>query len=240
VKTYKQSSVNHQTDIFSDFKSFDAINYNDLLRIQKKIEEWTKNYNGIHSEIYRNSEFINYPPTTEKILNLGGDYLYLELPYEFFNDYLTAWTHDICLKPDSLKCDCYKCNNFKYHLTWKKIKKNILNGIKWITKNKSVASYSIFETFGLGIIKPIYNYSPNWPKIGTHRIAYTSILKSDVPFFFLTNDKDVYIGDLPYFRNKEYCHMKLNRVDKKIKFYISSFRDFDEDRDEKIGEIIYK
>ena len=241
MKTYNQSSVNYQTDIFSDFQSFDVVNYSDILQLQKKLQEWVKNYNGTQP-LSKMEEMIAYPPTTEKILNLGGDYLYLELPYEFFNDYLTAWTHDICLKPDIFKCDCYKCINLNHHNTWKKIKKNILKGIKWKTDGKNVTSFAIFETFHSGIIKPIYNFSDDskWPKIGTHRIAYTSILKSDVPFFFKINDKDVYTGHLPYFRHQEYCHIKLNRIDRKIKFYLGSFGDFDEDRDEKVGEIIYK
>lgn len=246
MKTYNQSSVNYQTDIFSDFQSFDVINYIDILQLQKKLQEWAKNYNDTHSLLMKIPEMIDYPPTTEKILNFGGDYLYLELPYKFFNDYFTSWTHDVCTrtvlfyKDGTPRCDCYKCNNLNHHNTWKKIKKNILKGIKWKTYDKNATSFEMFNTFDSGIIKPIYNFSPQWPKIGTHRIAYTSILKSDVPFFFKINDKDVYTGYLPFFRHEEYCHIKLNRIDRKIKFYLSSFYDFDENRDEKVGEIIYK
>ena len=247
MKIYKHSGVNYMTDIFSNFKSFDTIRSNDLLQIQKKLTEWAKNYNGsVHLKINKIREFVNYPPTNEKILYHGGDYLYLELPYELFNDYLTAWTHDICLNEfDSTKCDCYKCNDFEHHLSWKTIKKDILNHIRWTNKGQGlITSYSIFKTFKLGIIKPIYNYSSQWPILGTHRIAYCSVLKSDIPFFFRIFDDDnenVYRGAYPYFKDKKYCHMKIMKNEKKVSFYLSSyFRNFDEDRDEKIGEISYK
>ena len=90
----------------------------------------------------------------------------------------------------------------------------------------------------------IYNYSSKWPILGTHRIAYCSVLKSDIPFFFRIFDDDnenVYRGAYPYFKDKKYCHMKIMKNEKKVSFYLSSyFRNFDEDRDEKIGEISYK
>ena len=252
MKIYKHSGVNYMTDIFSDLKSFDVVGIDELLMLHEKLVKIfprkRRMVNGRAGSTLVKGD-IHYPQTYDAMVKLRGEYLYLELPHKFFDDYLIGWTHDICtIDTDNekrVKCDCYKCVNIKHHILWKSVKQKVLDGIEWRVSEKTVCSYGTFKTFKqYGIAKPIYNYSSQWPILGTHRIAYCSVLKSDIPFFFRIFDDDnenVYRGAYPYFKDKKYCHMKIMKNEKKVSFYLSSyFRNFDEDRDEKIGEISYK
>ena len=259
MKIYNHTGVNYMTDIFSDLKSFDVVGTDELLILHEKLAKifpqsrWGfspgsfRMANGPAGSVLVKGD-IHYPQTYDTMMKLGGEYLYLELPHKFFDDYLIGWTHDICMiDTDNEKrenCDCYKCINIVGY-SWKEVKQNILTNKTWVAPSTLPAqSYYSFRTFDdFGIAKPIYNYSPHWPTFGTHRIVFCSVLKSDVPFFFRINDdnENVYRGMMPYFKDKKYCHMKIMKNKKKVAFYLSSYwSNFDEDRDEKIGEISYK
>jgi len=284
MKTYNHTGVNYWTDIFSDLKSFDIRSTGELEELNTKLIEYFKD----HSE----KRFVHFIPGMQHTVfkKLRGDYFYLELPYEFFNEHLVAWRGDICILPlinDHRPCDCYMCSlsdegKVFSHDTWAFVKDKILKGETWkqIFRNSVTGEIvkmdvhrqpnhpEMYETFrNYGVAKPIYNYSDTiWPSVGTHRIAYCSVLKSDVPLFFrilhpkhgaygednrsyeryksrglVRDDQYVYFGTWPYFKDKKYCILLITPELKKVEFYLSFHQHtFDEDRDEKVGEIIYK
>jgi len=252
MKIYKHSGVRYWLDTFKHLNSFDVVGVDELLMLHEKLVKIfprkRRMVNG-HTESSLVKGDIHYLQTYDTMMKYGGEYLYLELPHKFFDDYLIGWTHDICsIDTDNekrVKCDCYKCIKIVGY-SWKEVKQNILtNKTWWASSAPPAQSYYSFRTFDdFGIAKPIYNYSKGWPTFGTHRIAFCSVLKSDVPFFFRIFEDDnenVYRGTYPCFKDKKYCHMKIMKNEKKVSFYLSSYwSNFDEDRDEKIGEISYK
>ena len=87
----------------------------------------------------------------------------------------------------------------------KELKNKIKDGQDWKSNTQlddiSHGQCMLFKNYG--IANPIFNFSKGWPKIGSHRMAFTSIVGSDVPLFFLLeNDKEFVIkGMWPYFKN---------------------------------------
>jgi len=250
MKIYKHSGVRYWFDIFKHLNSFDVVGIDELLMLHEKLLKWSWNLGVVEGKYLMNRSPFDYPPNHDKIIKYGGEYLYLELPHKFFDDYLIGWTHDICMidtdNEKRVKCDCYKCINIVDY-SWKEVKQRVLSYKDWVSSSSILYPEFpfVFKTIKkFGIAKPIYNYSPHWPVCGTHRIAFCSVLKSDIPFFFRIFDDDsenVYRGAYPYFKDKKYCHMKIMKNKKKVAFYLSSYwSNFDEDRDEKIGEISYK
>ena len=256
--------VNYGTDAFNDLKSFDVISIDEIVSRHNKMLNSNLNsskvlsYPWYQGHIHTVSGFNTFTERYKEIKNL-----YLELPYEFFNEYLIGWSDDICtlgldIEEPLLKKygDCFDCkikNNFinsaELHLSWKLIKQKILNNEKWEHNNEfSPQTYELFESFkNYGLLKPIYNKSPNsWLTNGTHRVAFCSILKSDIPFFLpfksdsIEDGRYIYTGAHPYFKGKKYCTLVALPKLKKVEFYLSSYwSSFDENRDEKIREIIY-
>jgi hypothetical protein len=296
MKIYNHSGVKYWTDTFNNLKSFDIINTDELEELNTKLIEYFKSH--------PKKDFLHFIPGMQHTVfeRLKGDYFYLELPYEFFNDHLVAWSGDVCISDskvvelyynskkvyDKQVCECYECffknkDAIVSHVTWSFVKEKILKGENWkqiwinpttgkINEGLGVPSKpnhpEMYETFrDYGIAKPIYNYSDiNWPSVGIHRIAYCSILKTDVPIFFkllhpdhgewgnpnsnyeslknqglVREDQYIYLGLHPYFRNTKYCVLLLTPKLKKVEFYLSYYKySFDENRDEKVGELIYK
>ena len=116
MKIYKHSGVNYMTDIFSDLKSFDVVGIDELLMLHEKLVKIfprkRRMVNGRAGSTLVKGD-IHYPQTYDAMVKLRGEYLYLELPHKFFDDYLIGWTHDICMidtdNEKREKCDCYKC-----------------------------------------------------------------------------------------------------------------------------------
>jgi hypothetical protein len=260
-----ESRVNYSTDAFNDLKSFDVVSIDEIVsrhnKIQKLLNSNFNSSNIVNKRIARKVETEGDRIFFERYK--GRKNLYLELPYEFFNEYLIGWGDDICtlgldIEESPLKKygDCFDCkikNNFldssTLHLSWKFIKQKILNNEKWEHDDEfRPQTYELFESFkNYGLVRPIYNKSINsWLINGTHRVAFCSILKSDVPFFLplksdsIENDRYVFTGAHPYFKGKKYCTLVVLPKLKKVEFYLSSYwSSFDENRDKKIREVIY-
>lgn len=260
MKIYEQSGVKFWSDNFSDLKSFDIINGKDLRKRFNATSKFIENFNNDVDNIlgWNVGEKVSLTTVNTKV-KLKQNYLYLELPFKFFNDYFEEWLGEVCSVNDNFdgektsNCWCYKCSPLKkaksgftyYSIPWTELKNKIKDGQDWKSNTQfddiSHGQFMLFKNYG--IANPIFNFSKGWPKIGSHRMAFTSIVGSDVPFFFLLeNDKEFVIkGMWPYFKNKKYCHLRFKINDKLIEFYLSSYwSSFDKNRDDKVGEIVYK
>jgi hypothetical protein len=269
MNIYISNSVKYWSDNFRDLKSFDIV---DDLNLKKRFFDTSKFIEGFNNSDVKNvagwnrGEKVSLSTVNRKV-KPGKKYLYLELPYEFFNHYFEEWLGEVCSVDDTfigektVNCFCYKCKppvkaesgHTYYSLSWPDIKSRIENTgtfpnskiRPWKTNTPlddiSYDQFKLFEKYG--IANPIFNFSDTWPKIGSHRMAFTSIVESDVPIFFLLGNGNEFVikGMWPYFKDKKYCHLKIIRDKKKVEFYLSLYwSNFDEDRDEKVGEISYK
>jgi hypothetical protein len=265
MKQYKYSGVRWFSDVWDDLKPFDIVTKDEYLQI------FERNYDYIAQ--FKNDELITNNWTVGKYCDrLKGTIkppripdretdgihsegvLYLPLPYEFFTDYQTTWTGDICVKNSKTfetqdKCDCHvNCNKNSRSVghKLKDFKEFIHLGKKWDTGFHSDGApytpwaYEAFYTMkNFGLFKPILN-GKRFPQTGTHRIFFLSTTNSDVPFFISPKFRTSSGGFAPFFGDGKYCHLSIDSELKKVEFYLSFYHSsFDKDRDEKVGEIVY-
>ena len=215
MKLYENKGTRHYTSIFNDLKSFDIIDVSELLERDNKLDRC-----GLTIPIIPKKHRQN-----KQIPEFGKKVIYIEIPYEFINEWLESWTYDVCLLDiQDAPCRCYVCRDCDGHRTWKYVKSKIQNGEKWDSGSTSLdfqGSYEYYITdLEKGIARPIYQHNNNWPKMGTHRLAFTAITKSDVPVFFPYEDGDKIInGYNPFFKGKSYNKLVINKS--KVEFYIN-------------------
>ena len=230
MKTYVNKGVKHYTDIFSDLKSFDIITLSELQERDSKLVEFLKN-DKVYNEVYFEEQPDSYLPKVVDqplgILGTDSEIIYIEIPYDFINEWLDYWTSDVCLdvKKFVLGCDCYKCRGHgENHMTWKEIKSKILSEEKFrISEQKQENRYEVYKLYrDYGIMRPIYNISPHWPRVGTHRLNYTAIVKSDIPMFFPKDYclRENIVGAVPYFKGCTYSQLNIN--EDRVEFYVDN------------------
>ena len=214
MKIYENKGTRHYTPIFNDLKPFDVIEVSELLERDKKIDEYEYTFNIVPKKHRQNKQIPEF----------GKKVIYIEIPYEFINEWLESWTNDVCMSGKQEKpCRCYRCNYNHRHKTWKYVKSKIQNNEKWEsgTSFEFPGSYNDYVTYlEKGIARPIYQHNNDWPKMGTHRLALTAITKSYVPVFFPYEDGEKIInGHFPFFKDESYNKLVINK--NKVEFYIN-------------------
>ena len=260
MKKYKYSGVNFLSTAWDDLKPFDVIS---------KDEYWERYIINHEYTLSKGKEFeylahsLRPPVKPNRNLDVIDtvELRYIPLPYKFFDDYMTSWSEEICYKYSKTcenkgKCDCQYCDSeyIKKKPSWNKMLyfKNLLQENKsWVSDSKfrpwAYENFRVQRDFG--IVKPINNSGSKFPQGGTHRILWLFMTKSDVPCFFNATPPSKYIqgddyiikGFHPYFGDGKYCTLVINPKLKKVEFYLSFYHsDFDKDREEKVGEIVYE
>ena len=214
MKIYENKGTRHYTPIFNDLKSFDIIDVSELLERDENIDKYEYNFPTMPKKLRQNKQIPEF----------GKKAIYIELPYEFINEWLESWTNDVCMLDEQNEpCRCYRCNYNHRHKTWKYVKSKIQSNEKWESGDafEFPGSYDNYITFlEKGIGRPIYQHNNYWPKMGTHRLAFTAITKSDVPVFFRYEDGDNIIhGYNPFFKGRSYNKLVINKS--KVEFYIN-------------------
>ena len=275
-KIYKQGKVKFFTEAFNDLKSFDFISvpefYDHYFLKNIQLMENDRNHYSEKkvTSVFRNEEGKLESQDTDmgrilniaieeyeefglkNLRNLGGRILYIELPCEFFNDYLTSW----CGR--SGEHDELGIKN----IHWKDVKEKIKSNKYWNSESRSCTTYECFDSIKrYGVMRIIENSDDRevlgkllktdgeWLSHGGHRIAYLSILGYDIPIIFyinkylLSEDEFIFKGSehSSFFDDGKYCHLVITPKLKKVEFYLSFYHSsFDKDRDEKMGEVIYE
>lgn len=172
---------------------------------------------------------ITYPPQSDRNF-YKGNYVYIEIPFGVYRDFIHGWTDDICTKyhinSKGDGCNCYICKpENKNHMTLKKVREKIRSSKKW--KNKKNTISSSYETFlsikYMGIQRPVMNYK-TFLKRGVHRSLFLSETESDVPNLFKIDSKmDIHriVSEKPYFNLKEYLILEINLKEKELSIYNS-------------------
>ena len=263
MKEYKYSGVNFLTNAWSNLKPFQIITKDQYWK------RYLENYENISKDKINwscKTQLIEMKntliPPTKPTRNLDvvecNELLYIPLPYEFFDDYMTSWSEEVCYKysktcENKERCDCQNCypQGYPEHLGFLQTKKLIQQNKTWESDSNFRAwSYGNFSSIrDIGLLKPIQNSGTNFPQGGTHRILFMFMSQSDVPCFFNATPPSRYIqgddyiinGFSPYFSDGKYCSLVLNSKLKKVEFYLNfHYTSFDKDREEKVGEIYYK
>ena len=263
MKEYKYSGVNFLTKAWSNLKPFQIITKDQYWK------RYLENYDNISKDKI-NWSYKTQPiemkntliPPTKPTRNFDviecDELLYIPLPYEFFDDYMTSWSEEVCYKysktcENKERCDCQNCYPAGYteHLGVLETKKLIKQNKTWEScSNFRPWSYGNFSSIrDIGLLKPIQNCGTGFPQGGTHRILFMFMSKSDVPCFFNATPPSKYIrgddyiinGFSPYFSDGKYCSLVLKSKLKKVEFYLNfHYTSFDRNREEKVGEIYYK
>jgi hypothetical protein len=260
MKKYKYSGVNFLSTAWDDLKPFDVIS---------KDEYWERYIINHEYTLSKGKEFehiahsLRPPVKPNRNLDIIGttELRYIPLPFKFFDDYMTSWSEDLCYKYSKTcenqdRCDCRHCEpeNMKTKVSWNKMlyfKNLLLKNQDWLgaTKYRPWAYENFRSIRDDGIAKPINNSGSKFPQGGTHRILWLFMTKNDVPCFFNANPHAKYVqgdnyiikGFHPYFGDGKYCTLVIDLKLKRVEFYLSFYHSsFDENREEKVGEITYE
>lgn len=142
-------------------------------------------------------------------------FLYVEIPYQFFEDHMTDWLED------------------EFDIPLSRIKKFIKRGDIWSTAigntgktmPNAFSFLNYFTFYYYGVANPIFNNGVYYPKRSTHITAFTSIIKSDVPILLQIDGESSKFKilpnkmELPYF-NKSYLTMEVDIENKSIDFFL--------------------
>lgn len=256
MRYYVYNGVKYFSEAWNDLEPFDVITKNEYR------DRYMANYEYISSkmgETYE-SELVRHildsliPPSkpnrnldiikTDKIM-------YLPLPFGFFNDYMTSWTSEVCMKNITTcetkdVCTCQYCDEdfLKTRTNHPKlldVKDSIKQGVCWNIHGTQPWSYESFTSIKYnGLAKPINNTGKTFPQGGAHRILFLTMSKSDIPCFFNAT-QNIINGIGPYFGDGKYCTLVIKPDLKKTDFYLNFYySSFDKNRDKKVGEVVYE
>jgi hypothetical protein len=217
----------------SELINFNIYNDFQLLNIFKNRNEnlyelkWLTKVNDFIGE-FGSPISLTYPIKNKKYHQ--GDYLYIEIPYGIYKDFVHGWTDDVCTKyffsKENQNCNCYTCKpENKSHLTLKEVREYIRKSKYWKNKkNTTSSSYKSFLSLKyLGVQRPIVNLS-TFLQRGVHRSLFLSETNSDVPNLFkidISKDINTFISAKPYFKLKEYLLLDIDIKNKELSIYTS-------------------
>jgi len=222
---YENTSVKYWTDSWTDLESFDLISTEEVYEryldsfkkldklkdtysdevLKKRISDWNNIKPGSPVDIAKR-HYLKNPKYFEM--------LYLEIPYQFYFDYMSDWLNGIAFKGVKEGHPSVSLDDVKEH---------IKNNTKWSMDGRvDGRSYHQYETFKkYGVLNPIFNNGLEYPKRSTHMTAYAFLTKSDVPILFkypIGNPTRFKVEpnkiEEPYFKNK-YLSLEID-IDKKI------------------------
>ena len=159
-----------------------------------------------------------------------GDYVYIEIPFGVYKDFIHGWTDDVCTKyffsKENKNCNCYVCvPENESHLTLKEVREHIRKSKYWKNKkNTTSSSYKSYLSLKyLGVQRPIINIT-TFLQRGVHRSLFLSETNSDVPNLFkidISKDINTFISAKPYFKLKEYLLLDIDIKNKELSIYTS-------------------
>jgi len=208
VKEYSLSGVKYWKSTFSDLKVNDVIS-------AKEFKERSLELNKLLKEDSTYSSFKYFKYGSKYELNLlekfKGNLRYINLPYRMINKYLTNWDTSIT-----------------YGVSWEKTRAILENNsIKetsdpydrssGVTKLTNRAMLDTFKKFGLA--RPLVNTKENpfWDEKFTHRMKFTSYIKSDVPYFI---DEDVNILKGKGFYTEKNTILNIEILDSEYRYLV--------------------
>lgn len=212
--------------IYNDFQILNILNNRNknLYEISKISEPWE--YIGE----YGVPVSITYPKQRDRNF-YKGNYLYIEIPYGVYVDFIHGWTDDVCTKyhfnKENNKCNCYNCNpENESHMTLSEVRNYIRSSKKW--KNKKNTNSSSYETFlsikYLGLHRPVMNFK-TFLKRGVHRSLFLSETQSDVPNLFKLSDSDTnvhrIVSEKPYYNLKKFLILEIKINEKELTIFSS-------------------
>lgn len=223
MKTYENNSIKWWTNVWKDVKPFDVLTnqevyqkYIDVVdsiddfairlnwKLKKRISKWNNKKDGSSVDIVKRQ--MNAKP--------GGKMIYLEIPYQFYEDYMTGWLDNNSKNQKVVSLD--------------ELKGHIKNNTKWtlngLNDGRSYHNYYTFKEFG--VANPVYNNGVEYPKRSTHITAYCFLNKSDVPILFMLPEHSTKIfstipnkEELPYFKDK-YLTLDIDIKNKLVNFFL--------------------
>ena len=159
-----------------------------------------------------------------------GDYVYVEIPFGVYKDFIHGWTDDVCVKyffsKENRNCNCYVCTpENETHLTLKEVRDYIRKSKYWKNKkNTTSSSYKSYLSLKyLGVQRPIINIT-TFLQRGVHRSLFLSETNSDVPNLFkIDKSKDIntFMSSKPYYKLKEYILLDIDIKNKELLIYSS-------------------
>ena len=217
IPTYKNTEVKYWTESWKNIESFDILSAKQVYNLYHNTYVELSNY--VFAYTYDLKKFINQ----WNHLGNGGvvdiakrhmenfpdsKFVYLEIPYKLYQDYMTDWLED------------------EFDIPLGTIKQHISNGESWEYKNTPQAfSYLNYITFKkYGVANPIFNNGLEYPKRSTHITAFTSQIKSDVPILLQIDDDLKFkikenTKESPYFQ-KSYLTMEVDINNKSVDFFL--------------------
>jgi hypothetical protein len=233
-KSYSLNSVRYlDNSIKNELKNFEI--YNEF-QLQNLLENRNKNLYEIKDFCsvwdfigeFGSPVSITYPKQLDRNF-YKGDYVYIEIPFGIYKDFVHGWTDDICTKylfQKNHRCDCYKClPENKSHMTLKEVREYIRSSKKW--KNKKNTISSSYENYlslkYLGVHRPIVNFK-SFLHRGLHRALFLSETNSDIPNLFkIDKTKEIHtiISEKPYFKFNKYLLLDIDITEKELSIHSS-------------------
>ena len=231
MKTYENNSVKWWTNVWKDVKPFDVLTNQEVYqkyidvadsienyvitlsdaKVQKKIRNWNRIDEGSPADIVKR--------------NKNRDSIYIPIPYQFYEDYMTEWLNtktEVATRGELV--DYIKT----LELSLQDLKTHIKNNTKWSFDGSSDArSYNVYKTYkDYGVANPVFNNGETYPKRSTHMTAYCFLNKSDVPILFKRPENNINrflvqpnIDELPYFKGK-YLTLDIDIKNKLVNFFL--------------------
>ena len=170
-------------------------------------------------------ELENYPEIERIIIDEGSpadivkrnknrDSIYIPIPYQFYEDYMTDWLNTKKI----------------FELSLQDLKTHIKNNTKWSFDGSDDArSYNVYKTYkDYGVANPVFNNGETYPKRSTHITAYCFLNKSDVPILFKRPENNINrflvqpkTEELPYFKGK-YLTLDIDIKNKLVNFFLEN------------------
>ena len=217
IPTYKNTEVKYWTESWKNIESFDILSAKQVYNLYHNTYVELSNY--VFAYTYDLKKFINQWNHLEEggVVDIAkrhmknfpdSKFVYLEIPYKLYQDYMTDWLED------------------EFDIPLGTIKQHISNGESWEYKNTpqafSYLNYISFKKYG--VANPIFNNGLEYPKRSTHITAFTSQIKSDVPILLqIDNDLKLKIKEntkeSPYFQ-KSYLTMEVDINNKSVDFFL--------------------
>ena len=233
MKTYENNSVKWWTNVWEDVKPFDVLTNQEVYQKYIDVVDSIENYVITLSDVKAQKKIRNWnridegSPADIVKRNKNRDSIYIPIPYQFYEDYMTEWLNT---KTEVTKQTELENYTKTLELSLQDLKTHIKNNTKWTFDGSSDArSYNVYKTYKeYGVANPVFNNGETYPKRSTHMTAYCFLNKSDVPILFKRPEDGVTKflvkpnkNELPYFKGK-YLTLEIDIDKKRVDFFLEN------------------
>tara|TARA_Y100001972_G_scaffold97871_1_gene121029 strand:- start:443 stop:1171 length:729 start_codon:yes stop_codon:yes gene_type:complete len=234
VKTYENNSIKWWTNVWEDVKPFDVLTNQEVYQKYVDVVDSIENYVITLSDVKAQKKIRNWnridegSPADIVKRNKNRDSIYIPIPYQFYEDYMTEWLNTkVELTIKGVLVDDYTKT---FELSLQDLKTHIKNNTKWSFDGSSDArSYNVYKTYKEhGVANPVFNNGEIYPKRSTHMTAYCFLNKSDVPILFKRPESNINrflvqpnTDELPYFKGK-YLTLDIDIKNKLVNFFLEN------------------